>query len=314
MKLTLDDIASLAFTTPGIGEKNTVSNGADNGANNCQASHWWRVMRHGNTVQLISNILNAPLVQIDPPMPEIRLAPGITGTGAANIVGHGNEGQLETGLGQSGAYDPTKFIFIYNESFWGPEFDKLQPSPVTYVSLWACHPGAGEDGAELVYAMAKRCGRAVRAGTGFLYCNRDKFWWENGTKWQVGTPTHKPTPIPAPSPHFGAFDPLIYAGRNAVRIDQVVAIEIARTDQAGKKVAPRRFESDQAVEIVTRLFQSPPIDLAEVAIPAMKTAEISIALADGTIVEMTVLNDRLAVDQASGTGYYILYPNLSVLD
>jgi hypothetical protein len=185
------------------------------------------------------------------------------------------------------------------------EFDRLKPTPVTFVSLWGCHPGAGADGAELVYAIAKRCGRAVRAGTGFLYCSSEKIWWENGSQWQVGTPTHKPDPIAAPSPHFqiDGVQPLIN-GRQ-IDFDEVEAIEITPSGFLVKSAESFRIEREEAAGTLKRLLRSPPIDLADVAIPALVTATIAIHLKDGSVSRFKVFNDRLAVEEVTGTGYYI---------
>jgi hypothetical protein len=313
MKLKLEDIASLAFVATGIGEKNTVSNGPDNGANNCQASHWWQVMRHGNTTQAVNNIINAPLIDIEPAVPSFELARGLTSTGAANIVGHANDGLLETGAGQNGPANDTNIIHPWNVYAWGPQFDRLQPTGVTYVSLWGCHPGAGENGAELVYAMAVRCGRAVRAGTGFLYCNNQQIWWENGSKWQVATPNHKPDPIPAPSPHF-QFDgvqPLI--GGRQIEFGEVESIEITPAGMMAKSTGPVQIEQAEAAAVLARLLRSPPIDLSGVAIPAMVTATIVVRLKDGSVSQFTVLNDRMAVEKDTGTAYYITSLSLLAL-
>ena len=139
--LNVDQIANQAFSASGIGEKNTVSNGPDDGANNCQATHWWKVKRHGNTTQAIDNLFAAAILPPDLSVPEIYTAVGVLGTGAANLVGHANEGQFETGMGQHGAYDDNKILLPWNEWNWGPQFDRIKPTGITYVSLWGCNPG-----------------------------------------------------------------------------------------------------------------------------------------------------------------------------
>lgn len=304
-RLELSEIASAAFSASGIGEKNTVSNGPDDGANPCQANHWWRVMRHGSTAEAVSNILNAPLISFDPPAPALEIAPGLASTGAANIVGHGNEGQLETGMGQTGPFDNAKIILNWNEWAWGPELDKIKTSGVTYVSIWACHPGAGPDGAEFVYRLAKRCDRAVRAGTGFLYCNRQKIWWENGSVWQVGTPNHKPDPIAAPTPHFLTMAVQLEDGEEIVGAESVVSVRIDQRVRLRDAVGTMNFDEREAPWFVEQLFRSEPIDLSDVGIPAMVTAMLAVRFKSGGEETFTVYNDRLARNQRTGTAYYI---------
>jgi len=303
-KLQLSDIASQAFAAPGVGEKNTVSNGPDNGANNCQASHWWNVMRHGTTQQAVDNLLTAK-VAVHPPAPDLRLGSGVMSTGAANIIGHANDGLIETGMGQNGPFDNNKIIMPWNESAWGPQLDRIQPTGITYVSLWGCHPGAGQDGADLLYAMAKRCGRAVRGGTGFLYCNNQSIWWENGSQWQVATPSHKPAPIAAPSPHFtGAAVKIEVEGAEADS-SEAVALVIELFTLGMSKSNTTRFEGRSASDVLTHLVQSPPIDFANTAIPGIVTANVTVGFTGDRRLTFTIYNDRLAIETKTKTGYYI---------
>lgn len=304
-KLSITDIAHIAFSGSGIGEKNTISNGPDNGANNCQARHWWNVMRHDSTARAIDNVLTAPFVNFVPPPPVVELDNGATGSGAANIIGHGNEGVIETGMGQSGPFDNNKIIFPWNISYWGPELDRIQASRITYVSLWACHPGAGDDGAELVYLAATRAQRAVRAPTGFLFCNSKQIWFEKGTQWQVGTPTHRPTPIPAPSQHFTAQTMWQFesSGR-ALTSKDVSSVAITPAGFGPMRIKSTSVQGQDAQDLVDRIFRSPPIDLSGVGVTAFATANVAITFADGTGADFTIYNDRLAIENRSGTAYY----------
>ena len=306
MKLVqLADIANQAFTATGIGEKNTVSNGPDQGANNCQASHWWNVRRHGNTTQAIDNLLVAAILKIAPDVPEIYTAAGILSTGAANIVGHANEGQLETGMGQTGPFSNDQIILPWNEWNWGPQFDRINPTGITYVSLWGCNPGAGEQGADLLYAVAKRCGRAVRAPTGTLFCNSQSIWLENGSQWQVATPTNRPNPIPAPSPHFMGADMKFEVGGAELDLNDVQAIHLEKASITAKTAVLSAYRGAAAKSVVQSLFKSPAIDLSKVAIPAFITARATLEFVGGVTATFEILNDRIAVDTKTRFGYYV---------
>lgn len=300
--LRLKDIASQAFSSTGIGEKNTVSNGPDDGTNNCQASHWWNVMRHGSTEQMVNNLLTASVI-LDTKVPELRSDVGTLNTGAANVVGHGNEGLLETGMGQNGAYDTNKILLPWNEYAWGPQLDRLAPSGVTYISIWSCHTGAGQMGADLLYQLAVRCGRAVRAGTGFLYCSSQSFWWENGSQWQVATPNNKPNPIAAPSPHSIVMDLAMFSieGKE-VSVEDVVSLEL--TSDWLKTADRKHFEGEEAKAVARHIFRSPPINFKGVGIAGMVTAHFVVRLRGGGTAEFQVYNDRMAVDRRSGLAYY----------
>lgn len=304
-KLTIREYAYLAVEEPGIGEKNTVSNGPDNGALNCLAAHFWSAMRHGSTQQAIDNGLSRVLIKIDPTPPGALISEGALGAGPLNIAGHANEGCFETGMGQTGPFNPNQWVATWNESNWGPQLDRIKPSSVTVISIWGCHPGAGQEGADLLFAMARRSGRAVRGGTGFLYCS-DHIYWENGSVWQVATPTTKPVPIQAPSQH-GIFLEKMNFEHEGKELDaaDVVAIEVSLQALGQGRISSKTLNGQAAKDVVIHLFKSPPMDMTNVFVPAVVTAKVRISFSSNNAIEFVVYNDRLAVDEKSRTGYYV---------
>lgn len=87
------------------------------------------------------------------------------------IIGHGAEGNISVGNGQTGT-DRNKEISVFNEDVWGPILARLHcrfcPGGTVYVR--GCNVGAGQDGADLVFRIARRLGCAiVQAPTGV--CN-----------------------------------------------------------------------------------------------------------------------------------------------
>jgi hypothetical protein len=305
-KLSLQDFAFPALSAFGIGEKNTISNGLDDGTLNCNVPHFWNPMRHGSTQQAVSNGLSAAVMNVSPPAPSTWLTAGVaTSAGGLNICGHGNEGLIETGMGQNGPYNDAQIILPWNENAWGPELDRIKPTPITYLSLWACHPGAGQQGADLLFAMAKRCGRAVRGGTGFLYCNPQNLWWENGSVWQVATPANKPTPIPAPSPHNIMADNIRFEidGEELGAADVVELVIDIRTYQS-RSLSVKTIRGTAAAHAAASLFRSLPMDMS-MGIGGMITAALRLTFKNKKSLEFLVYNDRLAVSQPALTGYYI---------
>jgi hypothetical protein len=303
--LSIKDIAHQAFSNPGVGEKNTISNGPDDGTNNCQTSHWWNPMRHGSTGQLVDNVLSAHVTGPYSEVPKLQLATGIMSTGGANVVGHGNDGVLETGMGQNGAYDTNKILLVWNETSWGPQFDRINSSGITYISIWSCHTGAGQDGADLLYGLARHSGRAVRAGTGFLYCNSQSFWWENGSQWQVATPTNKPAPIQAPSPHFVGQNLMLELGGRPIKPNEVESLEITHVGINRARVGHFTYTKQAAQSILSSLILSPPIDFTSSSVAAMVTAHLVVSLSDKSVIKLDVYNDRLAIEEKTRTGFYI---------
>ncbi|MCB1467412.1 MAG: hypothetical protein KDK08_09790 [Rhizobiaceae bacterium] len=295
-KLTLDQYA----TEAGVGEKNTVSSGPDNGANNNIAARFWNCNRHGSTQQAFDfavRFAQAGKQQED----VVSLS-----AGGMNIGGHGNEGLLTTGQGQNGPFDPAKIMYIYNEYNWGPQLDRVKPTAITMISIWSCHTGAGADGAEFLYRMALRCGRAVRAGTGFLYSNSSSMWWENGSVWQVATPNNKPAPIAPPSAHFVGDEMAMFeVDGGEMSVSDLVSIEIERFVFDRSAGASKSASGEGAVEIAGKLFSSIPLDMKGVANSGLVTAVITLTFKSKNSIVLDVYNDRLAIEREGLTGYYL---------
>lgn len=110
----------------------------------------------------------------------------------ANIVGHGAEGDIDTGQ------DWGEAITINNIDDWTPSMQMLA-GKVTELYLFGCTVGAGEDGANLLFEIAKAVSAPVSAPTGLIYCDEDGvFTLEPGAQWQTATPTYTPPPIDPP--------------------------------------------------------------------------------------------------------------------
>jgi hypothetical protein len=290
-KLSIQEFAFQDVSAAGIGERNTISNGPDDGTNNVLASHFWNPSRHGTTLQALDNALVAPVLGSGV---DKRIATG--SAGGLNIGGHGNDGLLETGMGQTGPFNVGQIIYRYNEYNWGPQFDRINPTSITMVSIWSCHTGAGIDGAELLFGMAKRCGRAVRAGT----------WWEKGYVWQVATPNNKPAPIEAPTPHLDRTEMATFiVGGAELDAAQVEGATITTRSIHGVASVAVAVDGESAGEFAAKALTGPALDLQDISVSGMETGQIDLTFKDGQHLRLTVYNDRLAVDNNSNTGYYL---------
>lgn len=299
-KVSLDKFAYPAISPSNVGGRNTVSNGPDDGTLNRLAPRFWNCKRHGSSAQAVDNLLIPTFVNSTPPVDDKN------STGACCIGGHGNDGQMEAGCGQTGAYDPNKYFLPWNDYAWGPQIDRLVPSPITTISLWGCHVGAGQGGADLLFAMAKRSGRAVQAGTGFLFVNDQSIWWENGSVWQIATPTNKPSPIEAPSPHYSIMteQPKFQVGTRKLDVSEIVEIRIVSKDFGIAAQRSKSLKGTDALRAAEKLFISMPLEM-NASILGFVTAQIFLTFQSGDTIEFDVYNDRLAVDQKSATAYYI---------
>jgi hypothetical protein len=111
----------------------------------------------------------------------------------ASLVGHGSEGDIDTGmaLGQS--------INLANQATWAPLLQRLR-GKFTGIYLYGATVGGGFDGAQLLYAIAQATDTPVYGPTGILYCDvRGNFVLETGAVWQMATPDRLPTPINPPT-------------------------------------------------------------------------------------------------------------------
>jgi hypothetical protein len=199
----------------------------DNGFLPCCRQAYPGHSNNSNTDQAVNSLLNC-------------LSSGLRGSedaftankGLPVMVGHGNEGFFATGAGQSGQTSD-QYLATWNMSSWEPHMRRLHDRPQPILSLLTCHVGAGEDGADLLFEIAKVIGYPVRGRTGFTYCGNAQITFEAGSTWQTATPQARPTPIPAPSPHLQEtvmpmtlFD--AYGTRREVDLDAVESVEVQR--------------------------------------------------------------------------------------
>jgi len=267
---------------------NSVSSGPDNGANNCLASKIWRPKRHGTTKEMVDNLLACGPTQ-------------------CNIAGHGNAGLLETGSGQDG-YNSESDINLWNKFYWEGEFERLATRPAPILSIISCHTGEGEDGADLLYEMAKLLGFPARARTGFAYCGDRGLTFEANSTWQVATPDHRPNPIASPTPHaLPQFSNMIFLEE----VDSLwgkAAIEDVLVTRLKSKLVSQElvvsYKDDKATQFMDNLPASNLFKL-DGTVLAIASHKIEIT-SNGNVHRFTVFNSRLAIlDDDSSIGFYI---------
>jgi hypothetical protein len=176
----------------------TVSTGPDDGTMNVSAKAFPKSKRHNSTAEAINNLSEATAYdEVGTIFPYSWI-----------LSGHGSEGLIETGAGQNGEFNKENVIEIDYLAYWQPLFEKIKENPAKSLKMSSCHTGAGEEGADLLYQIAKIIGKPVLARTGFTYANTitgDDFLplysitYEEGSQWQVATPNNRPPAIEAPS-------------------------------------------------------------------------------------------------------------------
>jgi hypothetical protein len=108
--------------------------------------------------------------------------------------GHGASGVIATGCGPY-LCGTDRYVSDYNDYHWKPLFSLLKDRMERF-ELWACHPGADESGADLLYTLAVTLNCPVAGSNGLLYCDtRRGLYFESGSVWVEATPQKRPTPV-----------------------------------------------------------------------------------------------------------------------
>jgi hypothetical protein len=139
-----------------------------------------------------------------------------------------------------------------------------------------------------------------------MYCGDPKgIYMENGAVWQVATPTNKPAPIAAPSPHFTVDATVKFAetGREYDPAD-VVDVEFSLHSFGERSGPAKRLSGQNAQFVAAGLFYPSAMDISG-RVSAFVTGHIRVSFAGSGALEFDVFNDRLAVERKSRTGYFI---------
>lgn len=294
--------------TLGVGAINTVSNGADNGANDCLASKLADSMRHGTTEKAINNVLGVIKSRFTEDEETILKKKGLI-----IIAGHGYAGAFETGSGQNGTYDPKWDVMTWNQSAWEPHFKKLKRENFKILRILSCDTGAEQDGADLLFEMAKIIGKPVAARTGLTTCSSSGITYQDGSVWQVATPTHKPNPIPSPSEKMTNMikknDLLIYLDEKyeEIAITDIKSIEIIRLTHEKKATNQKKYETQEEIKDIGNLFLTGQIG-GEGKPLGKLTGEVHIYISwrkKEFMKNLTIYNNKYIYDQESDQTYLI---------
>lgn len=288
-----------------VGAANTVSSGPDNGANNCMAGKFWNCMRHSTFEQAVNNFLSR--------LPALVETPELTSVGNLNIGGHGNEGFLTTGCGQTGQQNyQTNTMATWNRNFWQPHFIKLRPKNFSILSIYSCHSGAGVAGADFLFALAQAIGHPCQGRTGFTYCGSQGISFENNSVWQVATPTSRPNPINAPTPHFNYNDLNMFLEIDGtiedVSYTNIKSIKLTKVGYLGvRSIKDLEVNTTDLPEISNLIFASQPFKIDGVPLAEL-TGVIEVEFMLGKSSEKRVFdlyNDRIIIDRKTGQNYYV---------
>ena len=237
----------------------------------------------------------------------------ITGAGFLNIGGHGNEGLLETGVGQHGSWDNSKYMTVWNAYSWRSQLQRLVGKNFPQMFIWSCHTGAGERGADLLFEMAIAMQRPVSGRSGFTYNNGKKIWFEANSVWVTATPAQRPTPVDPPTPHFVEIAPMISVV-SSKGIAQELPSSAIHSVKIEKQPSPfgvqrvaRPLSGAESSQLGSLLFSNEPEQLPGAPM-AFITARIAVAFdmaGESLEANFSVFNNRLVVQDGADFGYHL---------
>jgi hypothetical protein len=265
--------------------------------------------RHSGRIKAAANLLNC-----------LR-ASGASST--VNIIGHGYQGLILTGTGDTPTSSSPKFVGIANVGDWKSQknLKAIGKVPIALARLCACDSGAGPDGANLLFHLATTLGAPIEAPTGILFCDSvTGFFLEPGATWLKVTPggAAPPAPIYPPQQYVTnpAMDVLVFgspSGDFSIPVSDVTAIAI--TPSNFDPFRPVSFPGDAARHAATFAAFNNPLRLR--AVPA--------AMVTGTFLNkfkhngqdeqrsLRILNDRLLQDVTMADVHYYYYANVADL-
>lgn len=285
----------------GIGQSNTASSGPDNGAMKLIAKRFWKCKRHDTVTKSIDNAL-IPVLRSETDTEDEN--PENTSTGI-NICGHGSPGTMEAGNGQSLPYNKYKYYTPWNENIWGVDVDRLKNHPSPKMFLWGCHVGAEDDGADLLFQLAKRSAKVVRSGTAFLYVSSEKLWWGKGNKIQTATPTVRPVAIPQPDKTMIEGKIEFQKGDKVFTMLEIEKIDIYTSNVITSETSEKHFAGTEAQNFAQKVFISSALDMHDISALGFITAKFQITFKGDYKISFDIINDGLALDNETETGYYI---------
>jgi hypothetical protein len=240
--------------------------------------------------------------------------------GTKIIVGHGDAGILGTGGGDM-LENANVFIGLTNPTFWSGPLGAIPNC--TSLCFYACHVGATDQGAELLYKVAKVVDAEVSAPTGILSVDptTGAFTLEAGAVWQTATPTHKPDPInpPRPSlvgPSTSEINLETDSNHEVTPFAAVTAVDVrVRYGPIQLLLRPkvRDFSANLSGQdaltflrfiALDRPFTPPGIPLG------LTTAEFVVTFDGGKKRKFAILNNRFVCDTAHPKMYYYCRPGL----
>lgn len=234
--------------------------------------------------------------------------------------GHGSPGSMETGWGHDlNVRSDENSIKAWREGAWASEFERLYNRYYHGLTLYSCNVGAEDDGASLLWKIAKHTDNSASAFTGLitLISRNNKpidMVFQKGGEWQEAKSKmiYPPEPISAPAKDLNMkakykksyFE--IYRIGKIERIDfnTVEEISILNFEENISKIIPKA----ECVTLLEELFVSDQIihsDGDSLSVLGMITSKLTIKTNSGINYIFIVYNNTYAVIEGQPISFFI---------
>src|ERR1043165_6407042 len=135
------------------------------------------------------------------------------------MIGHGDTGSLCTGDGNQCGATAGTIMGDFNETRPGDRWDMAagaERDKFASLVMYSCDTGANNEGADFLFALAKRINRRACAPTYLVWCGDGKIFLDERAKWQCAKPSGRPRKIDKPTTGFPV--PSVYKIKNGSAI------------------------------------------------------------------------------------------------
>jgi hypothetical protein len=232
-----------------------------------------------------------------------------SGQQRANMIGYGRVGKILTGSGDV-ERGSDQYISLDNFQQWQDDIRLHRRGPITLI-LCSCDTGAENEGALLLYSLAKEVDGPVTAPTGFVLFDEtsNSLELECGAHWQEARPDHKPDRIKLPRPY--TTDPSkgnVYirfaTGMESVPIEAIEKIRYFRTADAA--ILREWSGAEARRQLAFFGLEQPAIYNGSPF--ALRTGRIELVVRRGPAIPESrtfdILNQRVLRDTVFNTVYY----------
>jgi hypothetical protein len=225
------------------------------------------------------------------------------------VTGHGHAGLLCTGGGNQCNTAGT-MMGLFNRPAWEQAAAKLL-NQFSAVLLLGCSVGAGQEGADFLFEVAKVINMPVAAPTHWVWCEPGKISLDKDAHWQQATPQNKPKVIPRPAAKPDPPGKKAYGLSIEGKPVQVAASAVKVTDFkamlfTGGLMVLRPAPAGTASQMLQFIdFENPLINPGVPAAMVTATIDLDVRINDRlTRKTFKVYNDELVQDSAQRGVYY----------